>query len=239
MEDIKTTTEVAEILTDKSTSVVQENQTIVVEDDSAPELDYHVIASGSSGNAVRIGSVMIDCGIPFSKMKEDLYQCDTLLITHVHTDHLRKDTFEHIRKEFPRIKVYANADVAYRVQVDKVIGVKEFSIGKKRTVIPFDCHHDALCTGFIIRMPGCDVLYATDTNRIDDIDIPLDYVFLESNYDAGKLKELRRQFSTKGYDPLDSSFRHLSTQRCKEFYYVNRRNKNSILVELHKSSRFY
>ena len=66
-----------------------------------------------------------------------------------------------------------------------------------------------------------------------------DYMFLESNYDERKLKELAKQYRTKGYDPALSNLRHLSTQKCKEFYYVNRRDKDSVLIELHMSKRFY
>ena len=77
-------------------------------------LNYNVIASGSSGNAVRIGSIMVDCGVGFTEMKEDLYKVDTLLITHAHSDHVKPTTLESIRREFPRVKVYGNADVAYR-----------------------------------------------------------------------------------------------------------------------------
>ena len=50
-------------------------------------LNYNVIASGSSGNAVRIGSIMVDCGVGFTEMKEDLYQVDTLLIRQGGRDH--------------------------------------------------------------------------------------------------------------------------------------------------------
>ena len=42
-------------------------------------LDYNVIASGSKGNAVRIENIMIDCGITFGRMEEDLYKVDTLI----------------------------------------------------------------------------------------------------------------------------------------------------------------
>ena len=89
------------------------------------KLNYHVIASGSSGNAVRIGGIMVDCGVGFTEMKEDLYQVDTLLITHAHSDHVKPSTLESIRREFPRIKVYGNADVAYRYDVDKLDGSGE------------------------------------------------------------------------------------------------------------------
>ncbi|MGK9479829.1 hypothetical protein QQG13_09200, partial [Melissococcus plutonius] len=62
------------------------------------ELDYQVIASGSKGNAVRIKNVMVDCGIPFKKMKEALYECNYLLITHIHSDHIRPATLNKIKE---------------------------------------------------------------------------------------------------------------------------------------------
>lgn len=204
------------------------------------ELDYKVIASGSSGNAVRIGDIMIDCGIPFKKMKEDLYKVDTLLITHAHGDHIKESTYEAIRSEFPRIHIYANADVAYRYKVDTVIGEQKFILPRKRIIIPYEGRHDVPVTFFIIRTNGLNIFYATDTYYVDNPDeFQLDYVFLEANYDERKLLELRKQYKTRSYDPIDSSMRHLSVQKAKEFFYLNRRCNESKLIELHKSSRFY
>lgn len=183
---------------------------------------------------------MIDCGIPFKRMREDLYKVDTLLITHSHSDHVKPATLASIRKEFPRIKIYGNAHVAYQYDVDKVIGSAQLALPKKRIILPMEGVHDVPVTYFYIKIGKINVLYATDTCRVENpMDIKLDYVFLESNYDERKLKELAKQYRRKGYDPATSSLRHLSTQRCKEFYFVNRRNEKSILIELHQSSRFY
>lgn len=199
-----------------------------------------MIASGSTGNAVRIGNIMIDCGTTYAATKDDLYKVDTLLITHSHSDHVHLSTFKRIRKEFPRIKVYANAYTAYQYDVDVVIGTAPVKLSKNRTVIPFDGRHDIPVTYFIIQMNGLNIFYATDTSYVENaLNLPLDYVFLESNYDERKLREMTKQYRRKGYDPAVSNLRHLSTQKCKEFYYVNRRNKDSELIELHKSSRFY
>lgn len=203
-------------------------------------LDYKVIASGSSGNAVRIENIMIDCGIPFKKMEEDLYKVDTLLITHSHSDHIKPSTLKAIRDWFPRIKVYGNYHVAYQYKVDKIIGTAAVELPKKRLIIPVEGLHDVPVTYFYIKIRDMNILYATDTCRISNpMEMPLDYVFLESNYDEVKLKALAKEYKHRGYDPTTSSFRHLSTQKCKEFYYVWRRNEDSPLIELHKSSRFY
>lgn len=203
-------------------------------------LDYNVIASGSSGNAVRIENIMIDCGIAFKKMHEDLYKVDTLLITHAHGDHVHESTYEAIRSQFPRIKTYANPDVAYRFPVDVVIGSKKIILPKKRIIRPYEGRHDVPVTYYIITMNKLNILYATDTYYVDNPEeIPIDYFFLEANYDEKKLLAMRKQYKTRSYDPIDSSLRHLSVQKAKEFYYVNRRNAESELIELHKSSRFY
>jgi len=204
------------------------------------KLDYNIIASGSSGNAVRIENIMIDCGIPFKRMKEELYKVDTLLITHAHGDHIKESTYQSILSEFPRVHTYANADVAYRYPVDTVIGTGKFILPHKRIIRPYDGRHDVPVTYFIITMNGLNILYATDTYKISNPDeLPIDYFFLEANYDERKLRELRKQYLRRNYDPTESSLRHLSVQKAKEFYYLNRRSPESVLIELHKSSRFY
>lgn len=204
------------------------------------ELDYHIIGTGSSGNAVRIENIMFDCGVPFSHMKEDLYKVDTLLITHSHSDHIKPATLERIRKEFPGITVFGNADVAYQYDVDMVVGTKPFSLRKRRKVIPFDGVHDVPVTGYIVQMKGLNILYMTDTARVNPPgDLLLDYIFLESNFDERKLRQEAKRYKKHGYDPYLSVTRHLSTQKCKEFYYTHRRNEESKLIELHQSQRFY
>ena len=203
------------------------------------ELEYNIIGTGSTGNAVRIEDIMVDCGVPYSKMKEDLYKVDALLITHSHRDHILPATFNKIRKEFPNIKVYANANVAYQYDVDKVIGHADFNIRNIR-VIPFDGVHDVPVTGFVILMGDLNILYMTDSSRVCPPDgYVYDYIFLESNYDEKKLEMTAKNYARKGYDPYESVLRHLSTQKCKEFYYLNRRGRDSVLVELHQSRRFY
>lgn len=205
------------------------------------DLDYEVIATGSSGNAVRIEDILIDCGIPYKDLRETLYKVDTLLITHSHTDHVKDATLERIQKEFPHIKTYANYDVAYRYDIDTVVSTEPVRLKRKRIIIPFPGAHNVPVTGFVIKMKGLVILYMTDSSKVEPPEgLVYDYVFLESNYDERKIKELSKKYKRKGYDPYtDSLTRHLSTQKCKEFYYVNRRSEESVLVELHQSSRFY
>lgn len=205
-----------------------------------PGIDYHIIKSGSSGNAVRIGPIMIDCGVPFKDMKEDLYKCDTLLITHLHTDHINKATFMSILSNFPRIKRFANPTVAYKYFVNEVISTTAFTTPSGIVITPYAGRHDTEVTYFTFQLDGKEVIYATDTNLVENPNgIKFDYLFLESNYDDQKLNAMAKQYANRSYDPWVSSHRHLSTQQSKAFYYCNRRGPESQWIELHKSSRFY
>ena len=118
-------------------------------------IDYEIIGTGSKGNAVRLENIMIDWGVPFKKMHEALYKCDTLLITHRHSDHIKESTYFAIRKQFPRIKVYGNSDVAQTVPVDKVIGEKPFQLKRGNiTITPVMGCHDVDVTYFFIAFAG-------------------------------------------------------------------------------------
>lgn len=205
-----------------------------------PMLDYHIIGSSSRGNAVRIGEIMIDCGMPFGDMKDDLYKCHSLLITHAHSDHIKANTLKQINQYFPWIKTYANSDVAYKYYINEVIGSTPFVLKNGSIVTPFAAVHDIPTTGFMIHMGREDILYVTDTSEVNiPKDAKFDWFFIESNYDETKLREAAKNYRRGKYDPGDSAYRHLSTQQAKGVYYSHRRNKDSPFIELHKSSRFY
>lgn len=49
-------------------------------------MDYEIIASGSSGNALLIEkTILIDCGVPFSKIKPYYENIKVVLLTHAHS----------------------------------------------------------------------------------------------------------------------------------------------------------
>lgn len=207
-------------------------------------LDYKIIGSGSSGNCIVIENVMIDCGLPFISIKESLYDIDVLLITHKHSDHIKDSTYNRIRKEFPNIITIANYEVAYKYDVDMICneGVPVEAAGY--IFLPFRGEHgDVLSYGYCWEYDDQKIIYATDMNNFDNApDIKFDYLFLESNHDEHKINAIESYYKGKkkyGYDVYASAHRHCSTQKCLGYYYAHRKNKDSKLIELHKSSRFY
>lgn len=201
-------------------------------------MDYKVIASGSKGNAVLINDVLVDCGIPFKKLKEHLYDVKYLLLTHIHSDHIKPATYKSIRRMFPKIKILGNYETHQLYGVDIITNAGFEVVTDDYTFIPFECEHDVLTYGFVWQFEGLNILYATDTSSM--VNAPkekYDYLFLESNHDIKKIEQINT--SKYGYNAYAGAKRHLSTQQAKGFYYSNRRNKDSEWIELHKSSRFY
>lgn len=202
-------------------------------------MNYKVISSGSKGNCVKINNVLVDCGVPFTKIKKDLYDVKYLLLTHIHSDHIKPQTLLQILESFPHIQIIGNHEVYQQYPVCTIANAGFDIETDDYTFTPFEALHDVLCYGFTWEHEGKRILYCTDTGSMENApDLKYDYFFLESNHDE---KKLAAAIGTgKGrYDPFMSGKRHLSTQAAKAFYYMHRRSRESEFIELHKSSRFY
>lgn len=202
-------------------------------------MNYKIISTGSKGNCVIINDVMVDCGVPFGKIKDDLYEIKYLLITHIHQDHLNKKTIQQIAENFPRIMIIGNYEVHNSYNCN-VIANAGFRIETDDySFYPFENSHDVLCYGYTWNFEGQEIIYATDTSTLKNApEKKYDFLFLESNHDEAKLEAVRNE--NKGsYNPYLSGKRHLSTQQAKAFFYQNRRNQESQFIELHQSARFY
>lgn len=212
------------------------------------DLDYTVLASGSSGNAARIRNIMIDCGIPFRSMKEELYKCQYLLITHDHQDHVKLPALKNIVKSFPNIEIFSTYKVARMEDSVKAINTDYLPIelknaGCRMWAVPVV--HNTLCFAYVLRFDDLDVLYATDLKRTDELaefteeeGIQYDYTFLEANYDEIKLRMLGDSWHGQYNAYIDSSERHLSKDESLRFY-AKYRKEGGKYIELHKSGRFY
>lgn len=202
---------------------------------------YEVIATGSKdGNCVLINNVMVDCGVSYNKIRPLLYDVKYLLLTHIHTDHIRRSTLEYIKKNFPKIVIIGNYEVHQVFGVDIIANTTfPISIGQY-DFKAFECVHDVTCFGYTWQFEGKDILYATDTSSMENApDQKFDYFFLESNHDEYKVEKILESRDQFGYDAYSGAKRHLSTQKAKAFYYTHRKDRDSLFIELHQSSRFY
>lgn len=206
------------------------------------KLNYKILKSGSSGNCVIIEDMIFDIGVPYRDLKKYLYKTKYIFITHRHTDHINKKTLDKIRNDFPRIKIIGNFDLHQRFYMNEIVGDDTTLEFKDRTVRSFACLHDVPCHGFTVTFKdGRSLIYATDTHSLENApDEKFDYLFIESNHDENKIKAIQNNSKALfGYDAWRGAVRHLSTQQSKAFYYLHRKSKDSVWIELHKSSRFY
>lgn len=204
------------------------------------ELQYEILKTGSKGNCVVIEDIMIDCGIPFSKMKDVLYDVKYLLLTHIHSDHIKPATLQKIKDLFPKITILGNYEVAQKFGVDIIVNNGFETLTRDYTFMAVKGVHDVLVTGYSWWVKGQHVCYMTDTNSYDGFkDAPYDLFFIELNYDEKKLQAIGNNFKTRGYNPVLSAKRHASVQLGKGFYYSNRRSVDSVLIPLHMSERFF
>lgn len=202
-------------------------------------MNYNIISSGSKGNCVIINDVMVDAGVPFRSIKKYLYDIKYLLLTHVHSDHIKPKTLQLIAEEFPKIKIIGNHEVHQVWHCDYIANAGFEIVTNDYIFKPFLCLHDVLCYGYVWDYLGQKILYATDTGSMENApNEKYDYFFIESNHDEQKLEKVRNEYKG-GYNPYLSGKRHLSTQQAKGFYYTHRRSPDSAFIELHKSERFY
>lgn len=190
---------------------------------------------------------MIDCGIPFAKMKEDLYECDYLFLTHRHTDHFKPSTYKMIKKFFPNIIVCAGPDMFRLANMDRdrdIVTVAGDFINLETflNVTVFDAVHDVPTQGFVFHFDDgtYNIIYCTDTSTLENApDMKYSEFFIEANYDKKKLDAIANSKHGIKYDFVGGASRHLSKQDSKKFYYLHRENKDCPYHPLHQSSRFY
>ena len=166
---------------------------------------FHIIASGSKGNATIVVSnktvLLIDMGITLTRLEEGLSEINLTknditgaLFTHDHTDHISG-----IRFLSPKI-MYGLEGTLPRlcniVNLNKSFNVGDF------TITPIETSHDATnpCA-YLIKDKDSSLFYMTDTGVFLEESLPLikdpTYLIIESNHDIRMLLNTNRPFELK------------------------------------------
>ena len=167
---------------------------------------FHIIASGSKGNATIVVSnktvLLIDMGITLARLEEGLAEINLkksdisgALFTHNHTDHISG-----IKFLSPKI-MYAlegtlPSSLSHVVCLNTPFQIMDFEI------TPIETSHDAVnpC-GFLIKDKDSSLFYMTDTGTFLEENLPLikdpTYLIIESNHDIKMLLHTNRPFELK------------------------------------------
>jgi phosphoribosyl 1,2-cyclic phosphodiesterase len=167
---------------------------------------YHIIASGSKGNATIVVAnktvILIDMGITFIRLEEGLNEINlkpsditAAIFTHNHSDHINGLKFIPIKKQYA-LEGTLPSNGHNVLDLFKTVTIGDFK------VTPIKSSHDAInpC-GYILEDDNEKLVYLTDTGvfleeNIEHTKNP-HYIILESNHDIQMLYQTNRPMYLK------------------------------------------
>lgn len=196
------------------------------------------IASGSAGNAIYVsdgeGSLLLDAGIPYSKLCKAvrLSILDGILITHCHFDH-SKAVPELIRRG---LAVYMSKGTAEALDIN-IYNQATHLIPIETAnwkILPFDTQHDAPePLGFLFQSRNTDekLVYIVDSFRVDYGFKGVTHYLIEANYSDELLQK------SSYHEALKNRIRknHFSIGALKDFLKQSDLSKTKEIHLIHLS----
>lgn len=207
-------------------------------------ITYNIISTGSKGNAVVIGGIiLIDCGVPFSALSEVYRDLKIVLLTHIHSDHFTPSTVRKLAKERPTLR-FACCSWLVNHLLKSGVNPENIDVLKIGTrydygafkVVPVELYHNVPNAGYRLYFGNEKVFYATDTSTLAGITAKnYDLYMIEANYEPEKLMEAINEKNKKGKYAYEISVmrNHLSKPDCDEFIRANK-GDHSRYVYLHQ-----
>ena len=205
---------------------------------------YNVIATGSTGNSVLyFNSILIDIGVPYSRLKPHVKDIQIVLLTHAHGDHINIKTLQRIQKERPSLRIGCGEWML--PHLGGITGVDVFEIGKiydygQFKISPFKLYHDVPNCGYRLFKDETKIFHATDTKTLEGITAQgYDLYCIEANYSEPIAQQMIEQAREKGEFThiIGSINSHLSEEQCNDFYYKNKSEKSK-LIRLHETRTY-
>lgn len=164
-------------------------------------INYQILATGSTGNAVIINrNILIDCGVSWKKLKPYSRELQLVLLTHIHGDHFKESTIQALHRARPSLRFgccewmvspLVNAGVDKRnIDVYEWIDPDTCYIYRPDlNVRPVKLTHNVPNCGYIIECGNEKLFYATDTGTLDGITAPgYDLYLIEANHSTEELE---------------------------------------------------
>lgn len=210
-------------------------------------MKYKIIKSGSSGNAILLeNGILLDCGVPFKLLNDDLNKIKAVFISHEHKDHMNLTTLKKIHELRPTVrffggfwlKQYLISTGIKASQIDTIEHNRVYDYGLWK-IIPFILIHDVRNYGIKIidKKKKQKIIYAVDTNRIDHVEAKnYDLYLIEGNYDEDKLERNIKSDMEKGIYSYGLRVKdtHLSIEQASEWVMENM-GENSVCEFIHQS----
>ena len=207
-------------------------------------MNYKIISSCSTGNATIIRDIiLIDCGVTFKKLEKYYKQLKIVLLTHIHSDHFKKETIRKLAQERPTLRF---ACCEWLLQPLLECGVLRKNIDllqigtrydyKLFKIVPIKLYHDVPQCGYRVLFDDYKVIYMTDTRTVEGIVAKnYDLYLVEGNYEEEELEQRIKQKQEEGLYYYESRVRntHLSKGQATDFL-LNNMGENSKYVFMHE-----
>ena len=140
-------------------------------------MNYKIISSCSTGNATIIKDIiLIDCGVTFKRLEKYYKQLKIVLLTHVHSDHFKKETIKKLAQERPTLR-FACCEWLLKPLLECGVERKNIDvlqIGTKYDyklfkIVPIKLYHDVPQCGYRALFDDYKVIYMTDTKTVEGI----------------------------------------------------------------------
>lgn len=215
---------------------------------------YKILATGSDGNAVIINdTILIDCGVPFKAVKNDLKRLRLVLLTHEHGDHFNASTAARMAQERPTLRwgccpwmVQKLVDSGVRRSMIDVYtpGKTAVYAAQNLMVCPVELTHNVPNCGYKLRQgPTSDtdsfrgtLFYATDTGTLDGITAKgFDLYMVEANHSRAEIEERAAAKIAAGEYAYEfkAAENHLSIEQAMDWLTENM-GQNSVWVPMHQ-----
>lgn len=205
---------------------------------------YNIIATGSTGNCVFLfDRILVDIGVPFSRIKDIYKNVQLLTWSHKHSDHLNKETVKRLVFERPSLRI-AICEHEYERAVES--GCKNIDVLKNGAwydygefqIATFKTYHDCQSNGWRFKYKDFKVFFVTDSFTLEGITAPnYTHYLIESNYDSETVWDKINDIESRGeFCHIRGAINsHLSFQQCNDFYFANK-GEYSQLTRLHEST---
>ena len=207
-------------------------------------MNYKIVASCSSGNAVIIKDIiLIDCGVTFKRLEKHYKKLKIVLLTHIHGDHFKKATIKKLAQERPTLR-FACCEWLLKPLLECGVDRKNIDVLQIGTrydyklfkIIPIKLYHDVPQCGYRVLFDDYKVIYATDTKTLEGITAKnYDLYLIEGNYEDEELEErIRKKQEIQQYCyEYRARYTHLSKGQASDFLLKNM-GDNSEYVFMHE-----
>lgn len=191
-----------------------------------------IIATGSSGNAVLVNGVLLDCGVPFKKLEPYYRGFQLVLLTHIHGDHFNESTVRKLAELRPTLRFGAGEWMLNRLhragvpdsRIDIYNMEQVYTYGNGFSVEAFPLLHDVQNCGYKLNLNGEKVFYATDTGSLDGISAKgFNLYLIEANYRTEELHARQKEKLESGEFSYENRAEagHLSREQADAFLMEN------------------